>query len=116
MTDWSETTFGSEPTGFDIDVIASAENVLTVDILYTEYLNADYEFVGADMDIDMTISNYANLNLDFAVEGDGEEFVVDLESGIEFSYSIASDAVWRMGNPSPVYIEAAANDNTMELC
>ena len=39
MTDWSETTFGSEPTGFDIDVIAEAENVLTVDMLYTEYLN-----------------------------------------------------------------------------
>ena len=78
MTDWSETTFGNEPTGFDIDVIATAENVLTVDILYTEYLNADYELVGADMDIDMTISNYANLNLDFAVEGDGEEFVETL--------------------------------------
>ena len=33
MTDWSETTFGSQPTGFDISVQATAENVLTVDVL-----------------------------------------------------------------------------------
>ena len=42
MTDWSETTFGSA-YGFDIDVIAEAENVLTVDMLYTEYLDDQYQ-------------------------------------------------------------------------
>ena len=36
MTDWSETTF-ERTYGFDIDAIAEAENVLTVDMLYTEY-------------------------------------------------------------------------------
>ena len=31
---------------------------------------------------------------------------------MDFSYSIASHAVWRLGNPSPIYVEAASNDNT----
>ena len=116
LTDWSETTFGSPPTAFDLDIIASAENILTVDIEYTEYLNADYKLIGADMDIDLSIRNDANLNFDFSIEGDGEEIVVDFESGIEFGYSIASDATWRLGNPSPVYIEGAQNGDTRWNC
>ena len=112
MTDWSETTFGSEPTGFDIDVIAEAENVLTVDMLYTEYLNDQYQLLGADMDFDMTVGNDMNLGIDITLEGEGEELNVDFDTGMEFSYSIASQAEWRLGAPSPIYVEAAANDNT----
>ena len=73
MTDWSETTFGSDTTGFDIDVIAEAENVLTVDIVYKEYLNDQSQLIGADMDIDMTVGNDMNLGIDVTLEGDGEE-------------------------------------------
>jgi len=116
MTDWSETTFGSEPTGFDIDVIAEAENVLTVDMLYTEYLNDQYQLVGADMDIDMTVGNDMNLGIDITLEGDGEELNVDFDTGMDFSYSIASQAEWRLGNPSPIYVEAAQNDRTAWYC
>ncbi len=112
MTDWSETTFGSDPNGFDIDVIAEAENVLTVDMLYTEYLNDQYQLLGADMDFDMMISNDMNLGIDIMVEGGGEQLNIDFDTGIEFSYSIGSDAEWRLGAPSPIYVEAAANDNT----
>lgn len=112
MTDWTETTFGSDPTGFDIDVIAEAENVLTVDMLYTEYLNDQYHLLGADMDFDMMISNDMNLGIDIMVEGGGEQLNIDFDTGIEFSYSIGSDAEWRLGAPSPIYVEAAANDNT----
>ncbi len=116
MTDWSETTFGSEPTGFDIDVLAEAENVLTVDMLYTEYLNDQYQLVGADMDIDMTVGNDMNLGIDIALKGDGEELNVDFDTGMDFSYSIASQAEWRLGNPSPIYVTAAANDRTDWYC
>ena len=116
MTDWSETTFGSEPTGFDIDVIAEAENVLTVDMLYTEYLNDQYQLIGADMDFDMTVGNDMNLGIDIALEGDGEELNVDFDTGMDFSYSIASQAEWRLGNPSPIYVTAAANDKTVWEC
>ena len=112
MTDWTETTFGSDPTGFDIDVIAEAENVLTVDMLYTEYLDDQYQLLGADMDFDMMISNDMNLGIDIMVEGGGEQLNIDFDTGIEFSYSIGSDAEWRLGAPSPIYVEAAANDNT----
>ena len=116
MTDWSETTFGSQPTGFDIDVIAEAENVLTVDMLYTEYLNDQYHLIGADMDLDMTVGNDMNLGIDITLEGDGEELNVDFDTGMDFSYSIASQAEWRLGNPSPIYVEAASNDRTVWEC
>ena len=116
MTDWTETTFGSQPTGFDIDVIAEAENVLTVDMLYTEYLDDDYNLVGADMDVDMTVGNDMNLGIDITLEGDGEELNVDFDTGMDFSYSIASQAEWRLGNPSPIYVTAASNDNTRWEC
>ena len=116
LTDWSETTFGNEPTSFDIDVVAEAENVLTVDILYTEYLNDAYELVGADMDVAMTVGNDMNLGIDIALEGGGEELNVDFDTGINFEYSISSDAVWRMGTYSPIYVEAADNSYTSWEC
>ena len=116
MTDWTESTFGSDPTGFDIDVIAEAENVLTVDMIYKEYLDSDYNLIGADMDFDMMISNDMNLGIDIMVEGGGEQLNIDFDTGIEFSYSIGSDAEWRLGAPSPIYVEAAANDNTDWEC
>ena len=116
MTDWSETTFGSSPTGIDIDVIAEAENVLTVDMLYTEYLDDAYNLVGADMNVDMTVGNDMSLGIDITLEGDGEELNVDFDTGMDFSYSIASQAEWRLGNPSPIYVEAAGNDHTSWNC
>ena len=90
MTDWTEpASFGqTNPAAFDIDVQATAENVLTVDILYTEYLNDAYQLVGANMDVAMTVSNDADLNIDITLEGDGEELVVNLGLGSDFSYSI----------------------------
>ena len=116
MTDWSETTFGSDPNGFDIDVIAEAENVLTVDMLYTEYLNDQYQLVGADMDFDMMIGNDMNLGIDIMVEGGGEELNIDFDTGMDVSYSIASLAEWRLGSASPIYTTVAANDRTLWGC
>jgi hypothetical protein len=112
MTDWTESTFGSDPTGFDIDVIAEAENVLTVDMIYKEYLDSDYNLIGADMDFDMMISNDMNLGIDIMLEGGGEQLNVDFDTGMDVSYSIGSLAEWRLGSPSPIYVQAAANDNT----
>ena len=116
MTDWSETTFGSQPTGFDISVQATAENVLTVDVLYTEYLNDAYELVGSDIALDMMISNDADLEIDISAEGDGEELLIDFNTGIDFSYSIDTDAIWRLGQASPIYTEAAQNQETVWSC
>lgn len=117
MTDWSESTFGSDNTMFDIDVVATAENVLTVDMLYTEYLNDAYQLIGADMNFDMTVSADLDLGVDIALEGGGEELNVDFDTGIDVTYTIAStDAEWRLGNPSPIYIEAARNDYTDLAC
>jgi hypothetical protein len=117
LTDWEdEPTFGSQPASFDIDIIAEAENVLTVDIMYTEYLNDAYELVGADMVVDMTVGNDQNLAVDIVLAGGGEELTVDFDTGINFEYSISSNAVWRTGTNSPIYIEAAENAYTSWEC
>ena len=116
MTDWTESTFGSDPTGFDIDIILDSENVLTVDMIYKEYLDSDYNLIGADMDFDMMVGHDMNLGIDVMVEGGGEELNIDFDTGVEVSYSIASDAVWRLGSKSPIYITAAANDRTLWGC
>ena len=117
MTDWEETTFGSDTTSFDIDVVATAENVLTVDIVYTEYLNDDYHLVGADMDLDMTVGMDLGLTVDVTLQGDGETFTVDFDTGAALDYSLdSSDAQWRLGQPSPIYVEAAGNDRTEWRC
>ena len=116
MTDWTESTFGSEPTGFDINIILESENVLTVDMIYKEYLDSDYNLIGADMDFDMMVGHDMNLGIDVMVEGGGEELNIDFDTGVEVSYSIGSDAEWRLGAPSPIYIEAAANEATYWEC
>ena len=117
MTDWEETTFGSDTTSFDIDVVATAENVLTVDIVYTEYLNDDYHLVGADMDLDMMVGVDLGLTVDVALEGDGESFTMDFDIGAALDHSLSSDdAQWRLGQPSPIYVEAAGNERTEWRC
>lgn len=118
LTDWTEDeTFGSDPISFDINVQSEFENVLTVDILYTEYLNDAYELVGADMDIDMSVSADMSVGVDIALEGGGEDLDIDFDMGVNFGYAMEStDAVWRLGAPSPFYIEASANDATSMSC
>ena len=118
LTDWNETgSFGQNDNSIDIDVISQFENVLTVDILYTEYLTDDYKLVGADMDLDMTVSAAMSLDVDIALEGGGEELAVDFATGINFGYSMEStDAVWRLDAESPIYIEASDNSATHWLC
>ena len=118
LTDWNEAaSFGGDPTSIDIDVITQFENVLTVDILYTEYLTDEYKLIGADMDIDMTVGADMSLDVDIALEGGGEELAVDFATGINFGYSMEStDAVWRLGSQSPIYIEASQNEETDWHC
>tara|TARA_X000001036_G_scaffold397243_2_gene399349 strand:- start:638 stop:3538 length:2901 start_codon:yes stop_codon:yes gene_type:complete len=118
LTDWNEAaSFGGDPTSIDIDVITQFENVLTVDILYTEYLTDEYKLIGADMDIDMTVGADMSLDVDIALEGGGEELAVDFATGINFGYSMEStDAVWRLGSQSPIYIEASENEETHWEC
>tara|TARA_B110000444_G_scaffold188927_1_gene178329 strand:- start:1339 stop:4131 length:2793 start_codon:yes stop_codon:yes gene_type:complete len=118
LTDWDEAaSFGGDNNSFDIDVISQFENVLTVDILYTEYLTDDYNLVGADMDLDLTVSADMSLDVDIALEGGGEEITVDFATGISFGYSMEStDAVWRLDAESPIYIEASDNYETNWNC
>jgi len=110
-TDWSEQTFGMEPTSFDIDITSSSQSILSVDILYTEYLDDSYNLIGADMVFSMNTETSTNLDIDAVFKGDGEELPIDFNAGISFGYSITdSESQWRVGTPDPIYVELSSND------
>ncbi len=105
-TDWSETTFGSQTTSFDIDMASSLQNLVNVDIVYEEYLDDDYNLVGADMLFSMQTSTSAALEIDASFEGDGEQLPIDFEVGFSFGYSITdSSSQWRLESPDSVYVD-----------
>ena len=119
MTDWMEpASFGSsDDTSFDIDASTSGEQVLTVDIGYTEYLDEDYNLVGADMAFSMEVSVSNDIELDALFEGGGEELPIDFDAGVSMSYAITESATqWRLGSPSPIYVSMSANDFTNWYC
>ena len=119
MTDWMEpASFGSsDDTSFDIDASTSGEQVLTVDIGYTEYLDEDYNLVGADMAFSMEVSVSNDIELDALFEGGGEELPIDFDAGVSMSYAITESATqWRLGSPSPIYVSMSANDYTSWYC
>ena len=117
QTDWSETTFGSNETSFDIDIIQSLEQVLTVDMTYTEYLDDSSNLIGADMEFSMDVSADIGLNIDALFEGGGDEFPVDFDAELTVGYSITdSTSQWRLGSPDPVYVEISSDDHYYWEC
>ncbi|MFQ3317531.1 MAG: hypothetical protein ACI8T6_000965 [Candidatus Poseidoniaceae archaeon] len=117
QTDWDETTFGSDPTSFDIDIVQSLEQVLTVDMTYTEYLDDNSNLVGADMEFSMQMSAAIGLNIDALFEGGGENFPVDFDSEISIGYSITdSTSKWRLDSPNSIYTDLSSNDELYWEC
>ena len=118
QTDWSETNFGSDPTSFDIDVVQTLEQFLTVDMMYTEYLDDSYNLIGADMEFSMDVSALVGLDIDVLLEGGGEEFPVDFSTELTLGYSISdSTSQWRLGSPNAIYVDlSAADDNYYWEC
>ena len=117
QTDWFETTFGANTTGFDIEILQSLEQVLTVDITYTEYLDEDYNLVGADMVFSMDTSIEIGLDVDALFEGGGEEFPIDFESSQSLSYSITNSiSEWRLGAPNSIYVDLSSSDDLSWDC
>ena len=112
MTDWSESTFGMDTTGFDIDITSSSQNVLSVDILYTEYLDDSYNLIGADMDFSMNTYTSTSFDFDATFEGDGEELPIDFNVAMSFGYSITdSSSQWRLESPDPIYVGISSDDS-----
>jgi hypothetical protein len=111
QTDWSETTFGSNTTGFDIDILQSLEQVLTVDMTYTEYLDGNSNLVGADMAFSMETSIEVGLDVDALFEGGGEDLPIDFDSSLSLGYSITnSTSQWRLDSPNSVYVDLSSSD------
>ena len=117
QTDWSETTFGADPTSFDVDIVQSLEQVLTVDMTYTEYLDDNSNLVGADMMFTMEMSAAIGLDIDALFEGGGEDFPVDFSSELTMGYSITdSTSEWRLGSPDSIYVDLSAEDEVYWEC
>ena len=119
MTEWSETkeTFGSQETKIDIDASASIQNMLNVDMVFTEYLNNDYDLVGADMDFSMETQLATGLSIDALFKGDGESLPIDFDFGMSYGYSITDSASqWRLQQPDSVYKDISENENYYWHC
>ena len=112
MTDWSEQNFGSEPTSFDVDVASSSQSILSVDILYKEYLDDSYNLIGADMEFSMNSFTSTNLDFDATLQGGGEELPIDFNTELSFGYSITdSTSQWRVDTPDPIYLDLSSSDD-----
>lgn len=119
MTEWSETkeTFGSQETKIDIDASTSIQNMLNVDMVFTEYLNNDYDLVGADMEFSMETQLATGLSIDALFKGDGESLPIDFDFGMSYGYSITdSTSQWRLQQPDSVYKDISENDNYYWHC
>lgn len=104
MTEWSETTFNSPPTGFEVDMAASVQNLLNVDITYTEYFDDANYLIGGDMAFSLETSSAIGFSFDAMIEGNGDDFPVEFDLGMSYGYSITnSNSEWRLDGPSPIY-------------
>ena len=112
LADWAEQTFGTPETSFDLDVSASIQDILNVDMVFTEYLDDDYHLIGADMSFSMYTDTSVSLSIDAVLEGDDETLPIDFDFGVSIGYSITnSNSQWRLSQPDPLYIGISANDN-----
>lgn len=117
LTDWNEQTFGQDPTSFDIDIQTDMEQVLTVDMVYTEYLDADSNLIGSDLDFAMNVEFDASLSIDVLLEGGGEEVPVDFNAAIELGYEIqGAQSEWRLGEPSTLYVDFSSGNDIYWNC
>lgn len=117
LTEWSETTFGSPETKIDIDMTASVQDLLNVDMVFTEYLDDDYNLIGADMEFSMNTETAIGLSLDAELKGGGESIPVDFDFSISLGYAITnSNSEWRLEQPDSVYKDISANQEYFWDC
>ena len=117
MTEWLEQSFGSDPTGFDVDIEVGLENMLNVDITYVEYFNDDNHLVGADMAFSISTSSDLGFSFDAEIQGNGDNIPVDFDLDMSYGFSITnSQTEWRLNGPSPVYTSFSSGSNGIWDC
>lgn len=117
MTEWLEQSFGSDPTGFDVDIEVGLENMLNVDITYVEYFNNDNHLVGADMAFSISTSSDLGFSFDAEIQGNGDNIPVDFDLDMSYGFSITnSQTEWRLNGPSPVYTSFSSGSNGIWDC
>ena len=111
LADWSESSFGSQETSFDVNLATDNSQVLIFDINYIEYFSEDSDLVGADMTFSMNLEFDTELNFEGMFKGDGEDLNVDISMDADFKISIdESQLEWRLDQPSSLYKHFAGND------
>ncbi|MBL6732809.1 MAG: hypothetical protein ISP82_07685, partial [Candidatus Poseidoniaceae archaeon] len=117
MTEWLEQSFGSEPTGFDVDIEVGLQNMLNIDITYVEYFNNDNYLVGADMAFSISTSSDLGFSFDAEIQGNGDNIPVDFDLDMSYGFSITnSQTEWRLNGPSPVYTSFSSGSNGIWDC
>lgn len=108
LSDWAD-----ENATYALSVYGDSEMVLTMDILYTEYVNADLDFVGADMAGSMNFELGQMIGIDLFVVGGNETLDWDVELDVDVGFEVTEmESTWRLNEPSNLYSEMIDSDKT----
>jgi hypothetical protein len=111
--DWED---GAE----SIDAIISAdyEELYILDVLYTEYVTADLEIVGADLTLSGEAMINAGAGYDTQINAGGESVDWDIDVSGTLGFEIASlEVEMRLYEPNPIYEDLlnASDDDHVEM-
>jgi len=110
---WEDNSTMGAPA-LDMVLSADYETVVTMDVLYTEYVTSDMKLVGADMDASASWEIGVGMGFYADVAGNGESIEVDLDTAIAFGWdadSLVSE--WRLDHPSNI-LNMMNNGNDFE--
>ena len=103
-TQWQYDPTDASSASWDVTLTGGVSSLLIINGHYVEYLNADGEVLGADMDLYFELEIGMNTGLDFVVSGGGESIEADIDFDISLGVTVQdAGADWRIGHPSPVY-------------
>lgn len=102
LSDWAD-----ENASYDVSLYSDAEMVVTLDMLYTEYVTADLDLVAVDLTGSAYFEGSYMVGTDLYVEGGNETLDWQVELDVSMSWSLESlELEWVLDEPLDIYSQA----------